>query len=251
MAHVRHLGNDVVDLTSPRSMDPTPRPRFLQRVLHPEEGAVVAASPDPRLALWLIWAGKEAIFKSTTKAQGHPPVFHHPRFRVSFAPHTLATLSPSSPTEAGGPLLSGSGRYERFSFMIRARVTSAHIHALAWLEESGGRPEPEVVWAVVREEESPAWGSPADPLEPRFTPGEWGCVSHRYSALTRLAAREALSRSLGVEERRLEIRCGPGDPGRRVPLVFLDQEPAPVDLTLSHDGPVLAWAFLPYRPQGR
>lgn len=251
MAHVRHLGNDVVDLISARSMDPTLRPRFLQRVLHPEEEALVAASPDPRLALWLIWAGKEAIFKSTSKAQGHPPVFHHRRFQVFFAPHTLARLSPSSPPATSEYLLSGSGRYERFGFVVHARVTSAHIHAVAWLEESGVGPEPEVVWAAVRERESTGRGSPADPLEPRFTAREWRCVSHRYSALTRLAAREALSRNLGVEEKRLEIRCGPGDPGRRVPLVFLDQEPVPVDLTLSHDGPVLAWAFLPYRPQGR
>ena len=73
---------------------------------------------------------------------------------------------------------------------------------------------------------------------------EWECVSHAGSALCRLEARTALAEALGMAEDRVEIRCGPGTPGRRVPLAYLDGQPVPVDLTLSHDGPFLARAFL-------
>jgi hypothetical protein len=50
---------------------------------------------------------------------------------------------------------------------------------------------------------------------------------------------------LGVPEGDLEIGCGPGQPGRRIPKVLLRGEEIPVDLSLSHHGRLLAWAFLP------
>ena len=81
-------------------------------------------------------------------------------------------------------------------------------------------------------------------LKLHFSQLEWECVSHRHSALARLAARSALASSLQVDESELEIGCGPGKPGRRIPLVFLRGKEVPVDLTLSHHGRLLAWAYL-------
>jgi hypothetical protein len=87
-------------------------------------------------------------------------------------------------------------------------------------------------------------------LEPEFTPAEWACISHKASALTRLAARRSMADTLGLPETDLEISCGPGKPGRRIPKVLLRGEELAVDLSLSHHGRLLAWAFLNHS-QGR
>lgn len=242
------LGNDVVDLTSPRSENKASDSRFLQRVFTPEERVAIGSSPSPDRTLWLLWAGKEAAFKSATKALGTPPIFHHPDFRIRFPPHELQRLG--GEWVASAPPLLGTGRYRGLHFVMNAHWTGSHIHTLSWMEDPIGA-APEVAWGVVRREEEA--GGSREALRSHFSPEEWRCVSHDVSALARLEARKALAVVLDVEEDRLEIRCGPGDPGRRVPLACMDGAPLPVDLTLSHDLPLLAWAFLksPHLPQGR
>ena len=252
--HGWRLGNDVVDLTSPRCLGKASHTRFLERVFSPGEREILGSLPsaDQNPALWLFWAGKEAIFKSATKALGAPPVFRHPRFQVRFDSYEIRRLAPAPPKSAPASTISGWGRYEDLAFTIRGRIEAGHLHALAWIQKPQGR-SPEVVWEAVRREGAPREGRVDAPekLRRRFTPQEWACISHEASARTRLAARKALADALGVEEGRLEIRCASGKAGRRIPQAYLDGAPIPVDLTLSHDGPAMAWAFQPYRPQGR
>ncbi len=244
------LGNDVVDLASSRSRDKASHLRFLRKVFTPEEAEAIRSSPSPERTLWLLWAGKEAIFKSTTKVLGAPPVFHHPDFRILFSPEELQRLARETESLISAPTLKGTGVYRGFHFAVRAHWAESHIHALSWMG-SPGDAEPEVCRGVVRD-----GGKATDlpeSLRSRFSREEWSCVSHRASALARLEARRELAVALDIQEGRLEIRCGPGMPGRRVPLAYLDGAPLPVDLTLSHDSSLLAWAFLktPYLPQGR
>jgi len=255
VADAWRLGNDVVDLTAPRTRDKTSDTRFLRRVFHPQEVDALLSSPLPDRSLWLFWAAKEAIFKSASKELGDPPVFNHQAFRVRFEPRELLRLTEDPHPGGESGTLRGSGSYGDRAFGLQARWTREYIHALAWL---GGleRGLPDVLWTVVAPPEadsSALHGGRPEQLRSRFTPEEWACVSTGRSAACRLEARRALAESLEVEESRLEIRCGTGPPGRRVPLTYLDGTPAFLDLTLSHDGPFLARAFLrqPYRPQGR
>jgi phosphopantetheine--protein transferase-like protein len=237
MPKPRNLGNDIVAITSPRCREKVQDSRFLHRVFSEEEREAILASRAPDASLWLHWAGKEAIFKSSTKALGAPPVFHHPIFRVSFSGEAEATT--------GAPLtLQGNGTYQDLFFHLKCEIHPDFVHAVAWeVDLQGSLPEGNVLqWSVVHGSEGV--GDSEEELRLGFSPAEWACVSHKASALTRLGARTALALALGVEEARLEIRCGPGSPGRRVPLVFLDEEEAPLDLTLSHDAHLMAWAFL-------
>ena len=163
---------------------------------------------------------------------------------------------PASPSHTLG--IAGRGVYRDLPFSLRLQRCSDFIHALAWIADPGGSEslagphdtEPPALWGVAREEE--AKGASLAALRSRFSPEERECIHQPRSAATRLAARKALAGALEVEETGLEIRCGPGEPGRRIPLAYLDGKAIPVDLTLSHDGPFMAWAFLnPQRPQGR
>ena len=234
------LGNDVVDTLHHGGAAKAQDARFLERVFAPREREAVRSSHDPELSFWIHWVGKEAVFKSASKVLGTPPVFHHRLFQVAFTEEGLrGLLAPPSP---GAPLrLLGTGSYMDFRFRMSVERRGTCIHAVSWIErEEAGDPE---IFAECRES-SPAAGGPSSGLQDRFSASEWECVTHRASALTRLAARESLASVWDVSEKRLEIRCGPGLPGRRIPSVWLDGEELPADLTLSHHGRFLAWAFL-------
>jgi len=235
-----NLGNDVVDLfchgTSGKARDP----RFLSRVFSEGEQGTILSSPDPDRALWLHWAGKEAIYKSASKALGTPPVFAHSLFQVTFSEKVLHEFLCADPGHPGG-LLTGRGSYRDLSFHIQAKGSDSFVHAVSWTHHPEGGP-PDFRWSCHRTSEETR-GSSSE-LRGHFSEAEWGCVTHRASALARIMAREALAATLEVETERLQIRCGEGPPGRRIPSVWLDEAELPVDLTLSHHGPFLAWAFL-------
>lgn len=240
-----HLGNDLVDLRDPRvrrrgSEGLGPGDRFLERVLAPPERESVLAAPDPSRALWIHWAGKEAAFKTLSKLRGEPPVFHHKRFRVTVFP-------PSSPDSGAPETRAGEIRFHDRLFPAVFHLTPVLIHAVTWSRDPSTHDPAPWEWpenVVHRVEEEPEVENWEEELRPAFTAREWACVSHRSSALTRLAARRSLARTLGMEEARLEVTCHPGPPGRRIPRVLADGRALEVDLTLSHHGRFLAWAFV-------
>lgn len=82
------LGNDVVDLAVAGKAGDA---RFLGRVFTPAERAWLSRSPQPDLALWRLWAAKEAAYKAWSR--GNPAlVFAPSRYEVS--PGTAQVLGP-------------------------------------------------------------------------------------------------------------------------------------------------------------
>jgi len=235
-----HLGNDVVDRSHHGSFGKGTDRRFLARVCAPEEEATVLSSPDPDLALWVHWAGKEAIFKSTCKVLGSQPPFHHALFRVSFSRDRLTHLTRSGAHTAAQEL-AGTGWYEGLRFRISVERRDRYVHAVSWVARESGT-VPDLRAGCIESPEDTR--GPASGFRERFSSLEWECVTHRASALTRVMARRALATELGTREEALEIRCGPGLPGRRVPSVWMGGRELPVDITLSHHGRFLSWVFL-------
>jgi hypothetical protein len=246
-----HLGNDIVDLSDPRHTGKARDDRFLQRVFSHKEREDIHAAESQDRALWNRWAGKEAAFKTISKSLGVPPTFIHPDFQVTIfgpagprGPAAEAGAVPDSPVTRFGQV-----RYGDFRLPLRIESVGTALHAVTWIPDPG-HDMPPFIWGSQKAPGPKAgW---KEELEPRFSQQEWGCVSHRHSALARLAARRAIASSMSVEEDVLEIRCGPGKPGRRIPQVFLRGEEVSVDLTLSHHGQLLAWAYLvPPQLKGR
>jgi hypothetical protein len=229
-----HLGNDIVDLTDPRHAGKAADHRFLARVFSDLEQAQIRAAENQDRALWARWAGKEAAFKTISKSRGTPPTFIHPTFEVTL-------FTPDGPGDDPPVTHFGQVRYQDFLLPLRIEVVGTALHAVTWVPDAG-HDFPPFTWS------SQEMGTPKDgwreALEPHFSPREWSCVSHRHSALARLAARRSMAEELGREEAELEIGCGPGKPGRRIPKVFCRGEEIPIDLTLSHHGRLLAWAYL-------
>jgi phosphopantetheinyl transferase (holo-ACP synthase) len=77
-------GIDVVDLGDPEAAPGARHPRFDLRVFSADERAAIAASAEPELARWGLWAAKEAAFKLL--ARRAPGLRFAPlRFRVALA----------------------------------------------------------------------------------------------------------------------------------------------------------------------
>ena len=235
-----HLGNDIVDLADPRHSGKARDERFLQRVFSGEEQRDIHSSENPDRALWIRWAGKEAAFKTISKSLGIPPTFIHPLFHV--------TIFNSTHPEAGFedvpdfPITRfGQVRYGDVILPLRIELAGTALHAVTWTP-SATETVPPFSWESTQiTNKDLMW---REALRPEFSPLEWDCISHQASALARVAARRSMAVALGVVEEDLEIGCGPGNPGRRIPRVLLKGQEISVDLTLSHHGQLLAWAFL-------
>jgi phosphopantetheinyl transferase (holo-ACP synthase) len=240
MPHSWHLGNDVVDLADPRHTGKAGDDRFLRRVFSDKERAAIRESPNPDRALWIAWAGKEAAFKTLSKSLGSPPTFIHASFEVEVPGMGEEFYRP---IEGHDPPVSRFGQvgYGARSFPLRIEVAGSTLHAVTWTPPFEGA-VPSFFWGFETFQTTPdPW---RENLRPWFSTREWSCISHRASALARLGARRVMAKALTLEEEQLEITCGPGRPGQRIPFVLYRGQEVGVDLTLSHHGRMLAWAFL-------
>lgn len=225
------IGNDVVDLERPRTVGRADDERFVTRVLAAEEQEAVRAAPAGDLELWCHWAAKEAGYKVISKLLGDPPPFVHREFRVAWR------------DDGDGQDRRGSVSWRRRRVRVSVALLPGSVHAVASAarDSSGGavevRPRVELLG-------SPAtpWAGSLDELLTRLTEREAEAVYSLPSAAVRVGARGDLARHMGVSERRVEIVCGPGRRGRRPPRVLLDGAPAQADVSLSHDGRLIAWA---------
>ena len=235
-----HLGNDIVDLADPRHTGKAGDERFLKRVFSEEEQEDIRSCENPDRALWIRWAGKEAAFKTISKSLGIPPTFIHSLFQVTVFSSTGPRAGPESTPD---PPVTRFGlvRHGKIRLPLRIEVAGTALHAVTWTP-SLTEAVPPFSWGFSQiTGRVDSW---KETLRAGFSPLEWDCISHQASALARLAARRSIASTLGVDEGDLEIGCGAGKPGRRIPRVFLRGQEFPVDLTLSHHGELLAWAFL-------
>lgn len=219
------VGNDVVDLDQPRCSGKAHDTRFVDRVFTALERDCIMEASDPDRALWRRWAAKEAAYKVVTKLLGAPPVFAHAAFAVDIDPDASR----------------GTVAYREFTVPFTLHEVSDHLHTIA--VHSGGRSEDHRVVAGI--ERAASDSSPTlDELRAQFTAAEQAFIHGTASALARLAARRDMASALAVEEGDILILAEKGPPGRVPPVVRVEGEFGRVDLSLSHDGRYVAWAFL-------
>jgi phosphopantetheinyl transferase (holo-ACP synthase) len=235
------VGNDVVDLTAERTRGKSSHQRFLDRILDPIERDYVASSSSPDFELWCLWAAKESAYKIASKLRETPPPFEHAAFGVRWSPDAA---------DAAGDR-AGTVRWQELEVVAMVTPGEGFVHAVAHAMPTDSRPSGdaspamETIGVAVRrmDEDGAPWQGAYEALLKRLTPREADAVHSPASLAVRLGARAALAETLDVEEARLEIVCAPGQTGRRPPWVFLDGEPTGTDVSLSHDGPWLAWAW--------
>lgn len=231
--HRTFVGNDVVDLTDPRLERAGGHSRFMERVFDPAERLRVEAGSDLRRSQWTHWAAKEAAFKAISKALRRPPVFEHRQF--------IAHLDDA--------LTGGVVHYLDWELALRVDQSEHAVHALAWAgaqqTESQNHTHSGLNEIEVRADSRSRVSPEAAAL---LTASELATIQHDGSAWARIYARTALGDHLGQSESAIRILGDPESPGRAPARLIIEGDTSPPDLTLSHHGRWVAWAFL--APEG-
>jgi phosphopantetheinyl transferase (holo-ACP synthase) len=236
------VGNDVVDLATPRTTGRVSDARFLARVFDPDEQASIHAAGNPDVEIWCCWAAKEAGFKAISKQLGGQPSFLHKTFKVEWSAAPAADV----PRDAADDVLAREGtvRHEGCVARVTVRMREGAVHAVAVVGVHGDH-DGSAVWGRLVRLDDPAgrWRGTLEELMRLLTEREADAVRSLESAAVRIGAREDLAALLRVPEERVEIVCDPGPATRRPPRVLLDGGAARADISLSHDGAWIGWAI--------
>jgi phosphopantetheinyl transferase (holo-ACP synthase) len=236
------VGNDVVDLSEPRSRGKSESTAFLRRVFTEAEAAWIRAGEDPDARdrrLWTLWAGKETAFKIFSKVLGTPPVFIHRAFECH-------------PAEDAATNGWGVVRWEGREATLLLEGDRDLLHMVGW---AGRPPPPPGILSSSRIQPIDSAALLLDGPDPvnewtgfldfHFTEDEARPIHSLPSALVRLLARREAALAIGVEESRVQLICGEGPKGRTPPRLLVDRGPVTLDVSLSHHGRFVAWVLGP------
>lgn len=202
------VGNDVVDLRDPDADASTLHPRFDLRAFAESERASLADCADAGRERWAMWAAKEAAYKLARRLD-HSVVFSPPRFVVSW-----------QAVDRGRRERMGRVQHPAGPFEVLLREGDDYVHAIALLPgtDPGG-----VVVGIERPDLSLTYPGPEGP-----------------GRAARALAGASVGRSMGLPPEALEVRKR-----GRIPELWRRGAPAPGDLSLSHHGALVAFAYLP------
>lgn len=228
------IGNDLVDLYARETAGKSGDARFVKRVFTAREAELIAGSPNPDYALWMLWAAKEAAYKVARKLAPEV-IFAHSRFEVVPDPGALAPAPEGeSVLRSGCVELRGLGPLDGASLPVEWRLSPTFVHCVAM--EAGGDFH-SLRMAISAREEVDRDTTAYEPTE-----RERASLAGRAAeslAVRRLARALASEAGLGeVEIVRERVASGFGPPrlyprGGATPL-------AGCDITLSHDGELVA-----------
>lgn len=221
---MRRVGNDIVDLLHPHAQGKSKNTRFRKRVFLPEEESLLLADRQPEAMLWALWTGKEAAYKAIQKDQwdiaSTPRLYKVAFERIEDRAEALAPLEESLPGERR---LLGTVATPRGNINLATLITASYAHSIAtsFAPACGTT----IIWQVERM----PWDNPSPARE---------------SFYVRAVAQRHLAQYLpGYSPQDIEIRRNEGPRGLGPPSVYLREQPAAIDISLSHDGAFAAYAF--------
>ena len=237
---VSWIGNDVVDLENSSLHGKLGHHRFLKRVLTKSEQAVVARAGESDIELWCLWACKEAAFKAFSKVLRTPPAFIHSAFEVSWT----RMIQEGSPSIRAGNVV-----YEGLSVPVSVDFSEGVLHAFAWTghlnEPIKGAPPAELYHDLARLDEPGApWSASYPELLEELTAEEQAGVHSRESAAVRIGLKASIANTINVAQDHLQVLRPRSPTGRSHPLLLLDGKPSSIDISISHHGCWIGWAFL-------
>jgi phosphopantetheinyl transferase (holo-ACP synthase) len=211
------IGNDIVDLTDPQNMGKSRDTRFVNRVFGPGEQELISRAENQDAVLWALWAGKETAYKLVKKHD--PSATSIPRlYKVSLdCAEGSVCISPGS-NALTGCVDTPYGRIE-----IKVFITSDYVHCIGTTSTPDEMDA--LVWHVDRM-------SPDSQVSPDYE-----------SAFVRKALKQRLSKYFYESPENIEIRRDKSYYGLGPPFVCINGEAAAIDISLSHDGLLAAYAF--------
>ena len=212
-----HVGNDIVDLTNPRTQKKIDDLRFINRILAVEEREQLMRSADPMGCLWSFWAGKETAYKICRKLDLRAALA--PRlYKVSL--HDDGIIPKKENNASGLKEISGIVSTKCGLIAIQVMIGREYVHCIGTDEASelGS-----ICWEAGRMEKT--------------------AFRRDESSFVRQMAVKGLSIHSGHRLEDIEIKRFKGTKGLGPPLVYIKGNPSTIDISLSHDGPFCAYAL--------
>ncbi len=211
---MRCAGNDIVDLTDPEVFNKHRDERFMSRVFTLREREMIEDSLEPNQMLWMVWACKEAAYKMIRKA--FPDAgFLHQLFQV-----TKIVFEKSC--------FRAFLHYKDNGIKMKIKSNQNFIHAFGETERA-------------YETKTPS-GDIAN-LKHFFNEDEWKSIHSPESAWVRYFAKMELAKELRTSIWDLAIVRGYENFKWDPPAVYWKNIRTGIDISLSHHGKWLAWAW--------
>jgi phosphopantetheinyl transferase (holo-ACP synthase) len=204
------IGNDVVDLRHPANAKKSRDFRYLKKILTDVEIELVGDAENPDKALWSLWACKETAFKVISKSYTG----------LSFLPrHWSVQLNQCDGMfKEGEVTIPGVG-----AVFVQLRSPDDYVHCI------GANNLPDlnnIIWGI----ESLPKSATAEEVEPSLFVRD--CLSRRLADVYQLNFRE------------MEVRRAKKGSELQPPYLYYENKKTSFDISLSHDGQFVAYAFL-------
>ena len=209
------VGNDIVDLADAENIGKSEDERFCRRVFNAEELSMIAASPRPDSFLWAIWAAKEAAYKAISRSD--PSVCSIPK-KYPVILESRSTEMLSNFQEGIATSLDGKVKTPRGEMTVRISIAEDSVYAIA-------AQTAEMLKRVVSRVK-------------RIDPAE-----NDASGVVRKILLEEIAGRLGCSSEDLSIADEKRGPG--APFILLRGTRLPAEISLTHDGRFVAFAFDP------
>jgi phosphopantetheinyl transferase (holo-ACP synthase) len=205
------IGNDIVDLTDPGNIGKSGNNRFLQRVFTNTERECIVADAKPDVMLWALWAAKETAYKIASKTDLQA-VFTPRLYRVVLSP------------DDHGPTRSGMVYTPQCPVVVRVFIAPDYLHCIGATQLPGILDH--VHWDIGR----------LSPLE-EGNDHDPSMAVRRLAGLHLATLLDAPTADIDIRRFQDIDRWGP-------PVPYREGQPAPFDLSLSHDGAFVAFAMI-------
>jgi hypothetical protein len=210
-----NIGNDIVSLNGLGVRQKSANIRFLNRVFTPNEQRLIRCSDEPDRVLWSLWAAKETAYKVLSKK--YENITSAPlRYEITPAVGDSAT---SYPFDSGAVAAPG----DRVLFRLVSGEDFVHC-----IGTDAAECLDSIRWGVRRldirdrSEENPAY----------------------ESRMVRQAAAEGIASFFDMDPQDVDIQRSRQRERSNPPVAYLQGNQMPGDLSLSHDCPFVAFAFI-------
>ncbi len=203
-----YVGNDVVDLKEPANAGKSKNSRFLKKILTDAEIEFIKNAENPESALWSLWVCKEAAYK--VKKKSFPDIPFIPRrWQIVFN-------KPQSIFSDGEVIIPGKG-----SVYIRLASNLQYVHcagtdSFAALDK--------LIWSV-------------------------NVLPEKKQINPSLCLRDLLGQKLAqhfyLNFHQIKIKRTRENGELLPPCVYVGGRRTDIDVSLSHDGRFVAYAFIP------
>jgi phosphopantetheinyl transferase (holo-ACP synthase) len=215
-----YTGNDIVDLIRQPNGQKSKDSRFLKKILTDTEIGQVCCSGNPEVALWSFWVCKEAAYKVVRKKDNRA-AFLPGRWSVRYrdfqdSPEYHPSLQSGS--REGEVVIPGSG-----NVYVRLFTFPSYVHCIASDTTEGMNR----IVARVDRLPRPKKSLHTDP-----------------SIFVRSKLLHCLARHLHLPARDMKIVRESQKDGLGPPLLYIAGVESAVDLSISHDGCYVAYAYL-------